>query len=117
MLDSAFVLHEKRYVSNDNIVSVDSIHYEMPRGHAGTKAIIRRNVLDNTLSFLNQDRLIKLCPVDLINNARDKRAGNGADLEEPPKKHTRSSAAIAFNKDIGPIVDADGGYPKGENNG
>ncbi|MCP4935669.1 MAG: transposase family protein, partial [bacterium] len=40
VLDSAFVLHEKRYVANDNIVSIDSIHYEMPRGYAGSKVVI-----------------------------------------------------------------------------
>jgi transposase InsO family protein len=117
-LGSAFVLHEKRYVANDNIVSIDSIHYEMPRGHAGTKVIIRRNVLDNTLSYIDQGRLIKLAPVDLVNNARDKRAGNAVKIDEPPKKHTRSSADIAFSQDVVPIVDADGGFTgkKGENN-
>ncbi|MCP4993426.1 MAG: transposase, partial [Gammaproteobacteria bacterium] len=117
-LGSAFVLHEKRYVANDNIGSIDSIHYEMPRGHAGTKVIIRRNVLDNTLSFIDQGRLIKLAPVDLVNNARDKRAGNSVSVEEPAKKHTRSSADIAFNQDVVPILDADGGFAgkKGENN-
>ncbi len=118
VLDSAFVLHEKRYVSNDNIVSIDSIHYEMPRGYAGSKVVIRRNVLDNTLSFIDQGRLIKLGPVDLANNSRAKRAKNSVNVDEPAKKHTRSSADIAFNKDIGPIVDADGGFvgKKGENN-
>lgn len=118
VLDSTFVLHEKRYVANDNIVSIDSIHYEMPRGHAGTKVIIRRNVLDSTLSFIDQGRLIKLAPVDLVDNARDKRAGNTVNVDEPSKKHTRSSADIAFNQDVVPIIDADGGFTgtKGENN-
>lgn len=115
-LDSRFVLHEKRYVANDNIVSIDSIPYEMPRGHAGTKVIIRRNVLDNTLSFIDQGRLLKLGPVDLVNNARDGRARDKANADEPPQKHTRSSADIAFGRDIAPIVDADGGFTgkKGE---
>jgi hypothetical protein len=84
----------------------------MPRGHAGTTVIIRRNVLDNTLSFIDQGRLIKLAPVDLVNNARDKRAGNNVNVDEPPKKHTRSSADIAFNQDVAPIVDADGGFTR-----
>ncbi len=116
MLDNQFVLHEKRYVANDNIVSIDSIHYEMPRGHAGTKVIIRRNVLDNTLSFIDQGRLIQLAPVDLVNNARDKRAENSVNVDEPAQNHTRSSADIAFNQDVMPILDADGGFTgkKGE---
>ena len=119
VLDSAFILHEKRYVANDNIVSIDSIKYEMVRGHAGTRVVIRRNVLDNTLSFIDRGRLVKLGPVDLVANGRDKRAGNSVNLDEPPKKHTRSSGDIAFNRDIGPIVDTDGGFTgkKGENNG
>lgn len=116
ILDSSFVLHEKRHVANDNIVSVDGIHYEMPRGHAGTTVVIRRNVLDNTLSFIDQGRLIKLAPVDLVGNARAGRAGNHVKVDEPPQKHSRSTADIAFNKDMMPIVDTDGGFTgkKGE---
>lgn len=109
-LDNAFVLHENRHVANDNIVSIDAIHYEMPRGHAGTTVVIRRNVRNNTLSFIDRGRLIQLAPVDLAGNARDSRAGNPASADEPPQKHSRSSADIAFNKDVSPIVDADGGF-------
>ena len=116
ILDSSFVLHEKRHVANDNIVAIDAIHYEMPRGHAGTTVVIRRNVLNNTLSFIDQGRLIELAPVDLVNNARAGRARNHVNADEPPQKHTRSSADIAFNKDMLPIVDTDGGFTgkKGE---
>ena len=115
-LDNSFVLHEKRQVAGDNIVSINAIPYEMPRGYAGTTVIIQRNVLDNTLSFIDRGRLIKLAPVDLVNNARDKRAANQATADELPQKHTRSSADIAFNRDMLPIVDADGGFTgqKGE---
>jgi len=60
--------------------------------------------------------LIQLAPVDLVNNARAGRAGNPVNADEPPQKHTRSSADIAFNKDMATIVDADGGFTgkKGE---
>lgn len=109
-IDNSFVLHEKRHVANDNIVSIDAIHYEMPRGHAGTKVVIRRNVLNNTLSFIDRGRLIQLAPVDLVNNARDSRAGNPVNADKPPQKHSRSSADIAFNRDMLPIVDTDGGF-------
>jgi len=117
ILDSSFVLHEKRHVANDNIVSIDAIHYEMPRGHAGTTVIIRRNVRNNTLSFIDRGRLINLAPVDLAGNARAGRAANPGNTDEPPQKHSRSSADIAFNKDVAPIVSADGGFTgnKGEN--
>ena len=116
IIDSSFVLHEKRHVANDNIVAINAIHYEMPRGHAGTTVVIRRNVLDNTLSFIDQGRLIQLARVDLAGNARDGRAGDPGNTDEPPQKHSRSSADIAFNKDLAPIVDADGGFT-GNNGG
>ncbi len=82
----------------------------MVRGHAGTTVIIQRNVRDNTLSFIDRGRLIKLIPVDLINNARDRRARNNAEVDEPPQNHNKSSADIAFSQDVLPIVDADGGF-------
>lgn len=109
-LIGSFVLHENRKVSNDNIVSFDSILYEMPRGHGGTMVVIRRNTLDGTLTFIDQGRLIKLAPVNLHGNARDNRAKGNVNEEESPQKHTRSSADIAFNQDIKPLVGADGGF-------
>ena len=113
-LNEHFILHQKRRVSNDNVVSLNSIQYEMLRGHAGSKVTIRRNVLDGSLSFLEQGRLIKLAPVDLHANARDSRANRGYVEKEPfqPMKHTKSSAGISFNKDIKPIVGADGGFTR-----
>jgi putative transposase len=117
-LNDSFVLHEKRYVANDNIISIDSIHYEMVRGYAGTTVTVQRNVCDNTLSFIDKGRLVKLTPVDLISNARDRRARKDIKINEPPQNHNKSSADIAFNQDVLPIVDADGGFTgqKGENN-
>lgn len=109
-LDSFFVLHEKRFVSNDNIVSIDAVPYEMVKGHAGATVVLQRNVLDNTISFLDRGRPIKLAPVDLSGNARNGRAESHDNVDESPQKHTRSSADLAFNKDVLPIVDDDGGF-------
>lgn len=109
-LDASFVLHERRRVANDNVVSIDATPYEMPKGYAGSMVDVLRNVLSNTISFVDRGRLIELAPVDLAGNARDTRAGNSDNDEEPPQKHTRSSAGIAFQKDVAPIVDADGNF-------
>ncbi len=114
-LNELFILHEKRRVSNDNVVSLGNVFYEMPRGHAGSMVVIRRNALDDSLTFIDQGRLIKLAPVDLHSNARDNRANNRCIEAEPPHKHTKSSADIAFNQDIKPIVGADGGFTNTNN--
>ena len=110
ILDNSFVVHEKRHVSTDNIVSIDAIQYEMVRGYAGTTVVIQRNVLNNTLFCIDGGRLIKLVPVDLADNARAGRACHHGTADEPSPGHTRSSADIAFNRDVLPIVDADGGF-------
>ena len=73
-LRSRFVLHIKRTVSADHIVSVDSVDYEIPRGHAGEKLLVHRRLLDNTLSVLHDGRLVDIHPVDLHANARARRA-------------------------------------------
>mgnify|MGYP003339137470 CR=1 FL=1 len=46
-----FTVHHKRRVSSDHVVSIDSALYEMPRGTAGASVVIKRNVLDDRLTF------------------------------------------------------------------
>lgn len=101
-----------RRVSGDHIVSVDSVLYEMPRGYRGQKVWLRRKLLDKGgIFFLHQGRLIELHPVDLAANARAKRAQGSAHAEEEADPPPRPSAAdLAFQRDYGPVVDADGGY-------
>ena len=110
-LTQAFVLYENRRVSNDNIISLDSVDYQLPPGYAGTKIMIHRHLLDQSLSIIHHGRLLELTPVDLEANARDKRAQPKVQEDETfnailPK----SSSQIAFEQDLGPIVDADGNF-------
>lgn len=105
-----FVLHLSRRVSADHIVSVDSVLYELPRGRAGEMVTLQRKLLEDTLWLLHEGRLIQLHPVDLAKNAITRRAHPGpvAPLETdhplPP-----TAAEIAFQQDLFPVVDPDGG--------
>ena len=110
----AFILHETRRVSADNVISFKSINYEIPPGHAGEAITLRRNALDETLSILHQEKIITLSPVDLHTNARDKRTIT-QEIEEQ-KQRPKSSAQISYDQEVKPIIDADGGFtaPKEE---
>ena len=113
-LRNAFVLHQERRVSKDHVVSVDGIAYETPRGYARKRVMLYRHLLDQTVSLLHDGRLIRLAPVDVHANAKDRRAINPNDppVPLPPP----GAAQLAFDKDFSPVVDADGGVdiPKTE---
>lgn len=105
-----FVVHFERDVSNDHVVSVDSVPYEVPRGHAKETVTIERHVLDSTLSMLHDGRMVTLLPADLEKNAREHRARKRSDdepVEHPPAK---SAADMAFEREFAPVVSADGGF-------
>jgi putative transposase len=106
-LRQAFVLHERRRVSQDHIVQVDGRAYETPLGLRGQTAELYRYLLEGAVSVLHEGRLVPLAPVDVHANARQRRAGG---REEPPTPAPPPSAAqIAFDEDYRPVVDAEGG--------
>ena len=110
-LRQAFILHTKRWVSNDNVLSVGGVFYEVIRGHAGTRVLVHRNVLDDSVAILHLGRLVHLNPVDLHKNARQKRAKSyGQDKYQDKSALTKSSAQMAFERDMRPVIDADGGF-------
>lgn len=108
-LRESFVVHLRRKVSNDHVVSVDGVEFETPRGMAGTSIQVRRQVLDGTVSVLHQGRIVRLHPVDLAANARAYR-GQQAQAEEDISVLPKSAADMAFARDYQPIVGADGGF-------
>ncbi|MCP5066332.1 MAG: transposase family protein, partial [bacterium] len=110
-LRRAFVLHEDRRVSRDHIVSVEGVAYEMPLGYRGRKVMLQRHLLDGGVSLLHEGRLVRLAPVDLHANARDRRA-RGRDLPPTPMLPP-GAAQMAFDRDLGPVVDDQGGCPRG----
>jgi hypothetical protein len=110
-LRQAFILHTKRRVSNDNVLSLDGIFYEVIRGHAQSRVVVHRNVLEGSAAIVHQGRLVRLNPVDLHQNARQKRAKSyGQDKNQDKSALTKSSAQMAFERDMRPVIDADGGF-------
>ena len=97
----------ERRVSADHVVAIDSIDYEMPRGYAGRKVELRRRLLDGSIGFLHEGKLIDLHPVDLASNARSPRGRGDRDDTQPMPPIT--AADLAFRHDFGPVVDDDGG--------
>jgi transposase InsO family protein len=110
-LRRAFVLHEERRVSRDHVVSVDGVAYEMPLGYRGRKVMVQRHLLDGGVSLLHEGRLVALAPVDVHANARDRRA-RGRDAPPSPMPPP-SAAQMAFERDLGPVVDNQGGCEEG----
>ena len=110
-LRSRFVLHIKRTVTADHTVSVDSVAYEIPTGHAGEKLLVHRRLLDNTYAVLHQGRLVDIHPVDLHANARARRARGRDPQPEAAHPLPPSAADLAFERDFSPVVSPDGGLP------
>lgn len=103
-----FFVREERVVSNDHVVSLDSVFYEVPRGLAGQRIRIARDVLDPLhLRLVHEGRSIRLHPVDLHANARTRRATTVAPEPTPPSV---SAANRAAEKAFAPITRADGGF-------
>lgn len=106
-LDDCFTVTEARKVSGDNVLSVGGVDYEVPRGHANTSVTLWRRLLSEELLVLHDGKAVRLLPVDLARNATAGRARSSApdDDEGTPK----TAASLAFAKDFGPVVGADGG--------
>ncbi|MFQ5601075.1 MAG: helix-turn-helix domain-containing protein [Candidatus Krumholzibacteriia bacterium] len=109
-----FLLTEKRSVSHDHVLSVDGTAYEVPRGHGGTVIEIYRCALEQTVSIIHDDRLIRLHPVDVGANATARRASPGARTNkedaDPATSPIPSAARLAFERDLGPVTDREGGF-------
>jgi putative transposase len=115
-LDECFVTTFERTVSKDNLIPYKEADYELPRGHAGKEVIIRRSLLRGSLSVLHEGRLVEIHPVDRVANAYARRARpattNTPQNTTPVVVHT--AATLAYQRELAPLVDADGGYPKGD---
>jgi len=105
-----FVVHVERRVSNDHVVSFEGTRYEVPRGHAGTKVRLHRQLLEERLYMLHQGRMVRLHPVDLAGNAAARRAGDVAPDDADGHARPPGAADLAFQRDFRPVVGADGGF-------
>ena len=109
-LRAHFEVWIERRVSPDGIVSISSVFYELPRGYAGQRVTLHRRLLDGTIGFLHQGRLIELQPVDLQANAHSRRARAKSPAPDPRPTPPPSAADLAYLREFGPIVEDDGGF-------
>lgn len=104
-----FFVTEERVVSNDHVISIDSVHYEVPRGLAGHRIAIKRDVLDpRHLRLEHGGASLRLHPVDVHANARARRGVTAAPPE--PRSPSVSAANRAADKAFAPITQPDGGF-------
>lgn len=108
-LREKFLVQLQRKVSEDHILSSDGVHFETPRGMAGSWVTTYRQVLDGTIYVLHQGRLVKLQPVDLAANARTHRSKD-LPTEQATGPLPKTAADIAFERDFRPITDTDGNF-------
>jgi putative transposase len=109
-LRDKLVVTEVRKVSRDNVVPIDGVAFEVPRGHADTSLSVRRNLLSGELFVLHDGRLVQLHPVDLAANAVARRAKVGAPPPDDDEGTPRTAASIAFTRHLGSVVGPDGGF-------
>ncbi len=85
-----FFVREERVVSNDHVISLDSVLYEVPRGLAGQRVTVACDALDPRHIRLDHDGAsIRLHPVDLHANARARRGTTAATPEPTPPERQR----------------------------
>ena len=118
-LRECFTVTLTRRVSNDHIVPVDGIDYEVPRGLAGENVKLVRRLLERTaeadaLYLPHRGRLVRLHPVDLFQNARSRRSPRRDDPDDDVSPvPAKSASQLAFERDLPCMVGPDGGYPDG----
>jgi len=108
-LARAFVTYLERTISHDRLVSIEGRAYELPReaGRGGAKVLVTHRLLDGTYHVLVGERLVRIHHVDLAANARSPRARPEVEDERAPPE--RTAADLGFERDLGPVVDEDGG--------
>jgi hypothetical protein len=115
-LRERFVLTETRRVRNDNVIKIDRIEYEVPRGHAGEYITVVRRLLDDAVLVLHDGKLVRVHPADKQENALSPRAR--AKPPAPPPDTDEcipiTAAQLAFDKDFGSLIGPDGDYESAE---
>lgn len=115
-LRQKFEVGVERRVSNDHVVSVDAVDYEMPKGYGGQIVVLRRRLLDGGVGFMHEGRVIDLHRVDLTSNAHAKRTTDDAGHDDTQPMPRQSAADLSFLRDFGPIVSGDGGFVAPQDN-
>lgn len=107
-LKKQFVLKEERKVSKDNVIPVDGVSLELPRGYAGRNVTIFRHLIKNEIYIFHDGSRIHLHKVDAVFNANNKRG----DVEKCPvsPRDVKLASDISFDRKMKSIVDKEGNY-------
>ncbi len=109
-LERRFVVREARTVSSDHVIKHGGRLWEAPRGMAGDRVDVIRNVLDGRLFVEHHGAVVQLHEVDLAANAMDRR-GYPCDVRPLAGEGLPITAATeAFRRDLRPVVGPDGGF-------
>lgn len=109
-LRERFIVAQPRKVSRDNVIAYQGQHYEVPRGHADTQVQVYRRLLSDEISIIHQGRRVPLAPVDLTQNAIDRRARPSSPSPSDDEGTPCTAARLAFERDFAPVLDPDGGF-------
>lgn len=107
-----FVVWKRRRVSKDHVVNFDGVAYETPIGYRRKTAQLQYHLLDQTISMIHDERLVRLEPVDLCANAHRAQIAGAEQPEEPTAPLPPGSAEMSFKRDTGAVVDAQGNFFK-----
>ena len=108
-LQRRFVVREHRKVSADHVIKIDGRLWEAPRGLGDTPVEVIRHVLDGRLWVVHEGRTVLLNELDPHANAT---APRGADHPLPSEGIPTTAAGLAYDQDMLPLVDPDGGFPQ-----
>jgi len=105
-----FVVREPRKVSSDHVIRADGRLWEAPRGLGDTWVQMTRHVLDGRLWVLHEGRMVQLAELDPHANATERRSSLGDDRPIPSEGIPTTAAHLAFDHDLRPLVDSEGGF-------
>jgi transposase InsO family protein len=108
-LDQRFVLRLTRKVSADHVLQLDGQLWEVPRGLAHQWVEVHRHALTGRRWLLHQGRRVELARLDPVANATDRRHRTDP-LPQPDEGVPTTAAQSAFQQDLRPLVDDQGGY-------
>ena len=106
-----FVVREPRKVSADHVIKADGRLWEAPRGLGDRWVQLTRHVLDGRLWLLHEGRMLELAELDPHANATQRRGYPGDEQPLASEGIPSTAARLAFDHDLRPLVDLDGGFP------
>jgi transposase len=110
-----FVVRESRKVSTDHVIKASGRLWEAPRGLGDTWAEVTRHLLDDRHWVLHEGRMVELTELDPHLNATEHRS-RGDTKPVSSEGIPNTAATLAFDHDLKPLVDSDGGFTDDQQN-